>query len=101
PVRLWCDRSFTIQGSGTVVTGTLGAGTLRVGDHLGLVSAAGVREAVVRGLQSEDVAHESVGPVSRVAVNLRRVEAGEAGREAVLITPGAFALARVIDVRLE
>ncbi|QFG69873.1 SelB C-terminal domain-containing protein [Ornithinimicrobium pratense] len=101
PVRLWCDRSFTIQGSGTVVTGTLGAGTLRVGDHLGLVSAAGVREAVVRGLQSEDVAHESVGPVSRVAVNLRRVQAGEAGREAVLVTPGAFVLARVVDVRLE
>ncbi|WP_131106144.1 SelB C-terminal domain-containing protein [Ornithinimicrobium sufpigmenti] len=101
PVRLWCDRSFTIQGSGTVVTGTLGAGTLRVGDHLALVSSAGAREAVVRGLQSEDVAHESVGPVSRVAVNLRRVDAAEAGRESVLITPGAFALARVIDVRLE
>ena len=101
PVRLWCDRSFTIQGSGTVVTGTLGAGTLRVGDHLGLVSTSDVREVVVRGLQSEDVAHDSVGPVSRVAVNLRRVEADEADRESVLVTLDAFALARVVDVRLE
>lgn len=101
PVRLWCDRSFTIQGSGTVVTGTLGAGTLRVGDRLALVSTATVREVAVRGLQSEDVAHPSVGPVSRVAVNLRRVDTDDARRESVLVTPGAFALARVVDVRLE
>src|SRR5260370_1254555 len=33
-VRLWIDRSFTITGHGTVVTGTLAAGTLRVGDQL-------------------------------------------------------------------
>ena len=100
PVRLWCDRSFSIQGSGTVVTGTLGSGTLRVGDRLGLVSTSAVREVVVRGLQSEDVAHQVVGPVSRVAVNLRRVETDEADRESVLVTLGAFALARVVDVRL-
>src|SRR5213595_3132034 len=33
PVRLWVDRSFSIRGSGTVVTGTLAAGRLRVGDE--------------------------------------------------------------------
>src|SRR5581483_2773227 len=32
PVRLWVDRAFTVRGAGTVVTGTLSAGTLRVGD---------------------------------------------------------------------
>ncbi|NEB13915.1 selenocysteine-specific translation elongation factor, partial [Streptomyces coelicoflavus] len=32
-VRLWLDRAFTVRGHGTVVTGTLGAGTLRVGDR--------------------------------------------------------------------
>ncbi|MBQ1020849.1 SelB C-terminal domain-containing protein [Micromonospora sp. D93] len=48
PVRLWVDRSFTVRGSGTVVTGTLGAGRLRVGDELEL---AGADEPVrVRGL---------------------------------------------------
>ncbi|EEP69834.1 selenocysteine-specific translation elongation factor, partial [Micromonospora sp. ATCC 39149] len=36
PVRLWVDRSFTITGSGTVVTGTLGGGRLAVGDELEL-----------------------------------------------------------------
>ena len=33
-VRLWVDRSFTVRGAGTVVTGTLAAGTIRVGDEL-------------------------------------------------------------------
>ena len=35
-VRLWVDRSFTVRGSGTVITGTLSAGTLRRGDTLQL-----------------------------------------------------------------
>ncbi|AXH96544.1 selenocysteine-specific translation elongation factor [Ornithinimicrobium avium] len=100
PVRLWCDRSFTVAGSGTVVTGTLGAGTLHTGDVLELLPAGGRREVVVRGLHSGDVAHEVVGPVSRVAANLRRTGTGDVGRGSVLVTPGAFAVARVLDVAL-
>ena len=101
PVRLWCDRSFTISGAGTVVTGTLGAGTLRTGDHLTLLSGEASREVVVRGLQSEDLPHDEVRPVSRVAVNLRRTETDVTGRSPVLFTPGAYAEAHVIDVTLE
>lgn len=100
PVRLWCDRSFTVAGSGTVVTGTLGAGTLRTGDALEVLPGARAREVVVRGLHSGDVPHEEVGPVSRVAVNLRRTGTEEAGRGSVLVAPGAFAVARVVDVAL-
>ncbi|WP_237565646.1 SelB C-terminal domain-containing protein [Ornithinimicrobium cavernae] len=100
PVRLWCDRSFTVPGAGTVVTGTLGAGTLRTGDHLTLLSGDRSREVVVRGLHSEDVAHDVVGPVSRVAVNLRRTETELAGRASVLFTPDSYAVAQVIDVAL-
>jgi selenocysteine-specific elongation factor len=48
-VRLWVDRSFTVRGAGTVVTGTLPAGTIRVGDRLHL---PGRRPVGVRGLQS-------------------------------------------------
>ena len=51
-VRLWIDRSFSITGAGTVVTGTLVAGTLRPGDTLSLFQATGVREVEVRGLHS-------------------------------------------------
>ncbi len=51
-VRLWVDRAFTIRGAGTIVTGTLGAGRLRVDDELELATAEGTRRVAVRGLQS-------------------------------------------------
>lgn len=43
PVRLWVDRAFSVKGAGTVVTGTLAAGTLRVGDSLKVATAGGER----------------------------------------------------------
>src|SRR5690606_32188293 len=70
-VRLWADRVFTVRGAGTVVTGTLGAGRIAVGDELEL-SGSG-RRASVRGLQSLGRAREEVTAVARVAVNLRGV----------------------------
>ena len=100
PVRLWSDRSFSIPGAGTVVTGTLGAGTIRTGDRLTLLDHGTAREVTVRGLHSQDEAREAVGPVSRVAVNLRRVEADEIGRSVVLLTPEAFVLSEIVDVAL-
>ena len=48
PVRLWVDRSFTIRGAGTVVTGTLPSGRIAVGDE----PAAAGSPVRVRGLQS-------------------------------------------------
>ncbi|WP_346780595.1 GTP-binding protein [Janibacter sp. DB-40] len=100
PVRLWGDRSFSISGAGTVITGTLGAGTLRSGDRLTLLDHGTAREVTVRGLHSQDSAREQVGPVSRVAVNLRGVEADTVGRSLVLLTPDAFEPADVVDVAL-
>ena len=86
PVRLWVDRAFTVRGSGTVVTGTLGAGGLRTGDELQL----GDRTARVRGLQSLGRPYDSVGAVARVAVNLRGGERSDVARGDALLTPGAW-----------
>ena len=96
PVRLWVDRAFTVRGSGTVVTGTLGAGTLRVGDELSLRGRA-VR---VRGLHSLGTAYDEVRAVARVAVNLRGVERDEVERGDALLTAGAWRDAATLDVRL-
>jgi selenocysteine-specific elongation factor len=96
PVRLWVDRAFTIRGSGTVVTATLGAGTLRVGDELELHGEP-VR---VRGLQSLGAAVAQVSAVARVAVNLRAVPRDRVGRGDALVTPGRFHQAGEVDVRL-
>ncbi len=98
PVRLWIDRAFTIRGAGTVVTGTLAAGTLRVGDPLQL--SPGARPAVVRGLQALGVGYEQVPAPARVAVNLRGVARAEVGRGQALLTPDRWLETGVVDVRL-
>jgi selenocysteine-specific elongation factor len=98
PVRLWVDRSFTVKGSGTVVTGTLTAGTLSSHDRLVLASSG--REVHVRGLQSLGRPVERVGSVARVAVNLRGVEKADVGRGDALLTPNAWRTTSAVDVLL-
>ncbi|MFI7673147.1 selenocysteine-specific translation elongation factor [Actinophytocola sp. NPDC049390] len=95
-VRLWVDRAFTIRGAGTVVTGTLAAGTLRVGDELAL----GGRRVTVRGLQALGQPHDEVAAVARVAVNLRGVDRDEVRRGDALLTPAAWRTTAEVDVRL-
>lgn len=95
-VRLWVDRAFTVRGSGTVVTGTLGAGRLAVGDELELNG----RTVRVRGLHSLGTAYDEVAAVARVAVNLRGVERDGVERGDTLLSPGAWRDAGTLDVRL-
>ncbi|MEB3032346.1 selenocysteine-specific translation elongation factor [[Mycobacterium] nativiensis] len=98
-LRLWVDRSFTITGAGTVVTGTLTGGTLAVGDHLQLLDRGSARAVVVRGLQSCGEPHSSIGPTARVAVNLRGVSAGDARRGGALVRPDEWLTTTAVDVQ--
>ncbi len=95
-VRLWVDRAFTVRGAGTVVTGTLSAGTIRVGDEL---EHAGQR-VTVRGLQSLGRDHTEVAAVARVALNLRGVDRRHIARGDTVRTPGAWLDTTEIDVSL-
>jgi selenocysteine-specific elongation factor len=98
PVRLWVDRSFSIRGSGTVVTGTLAAGQLRTGDELEL---AGSGERVrIRALQALGEPADRVAAVARVAVNLRGVDRDRVRRGDALLTPGRYGAPQVADVRI-
>jgi selenocysteine-specific elongation factor len=97
PVRLWVDRAFTIRGSGTVVTGTLTGGTLRVRDDLDL----GGRSVRIRGLQSLGAPLDTVRAVARVAVNLRGVDVDEVARGDALLTPGHWVGTSAVDVRVD
>jgi selenocysteine-specific elongation factor len=99
PVRLWIDRAFTIRGAGTVVTGTLPAGRLQVGDELELHPAG--RRVVVRALQSRKQQCEHVDALARVAVNLRGVDRDDVSRGMALTTPGAWCPTRELDVLAE
>jgi selenocysteine-specific elongation factor len=96
PVRLWIDRAFTIRGAGTVVTGTLAAGTVAAEDRLVL----GDREVVVRGVQSLGAPVERAAATARVALNLRGVAVEELSRGDALLTPGAFRGTELVDVSL-
>ncbi len=122
-VRLWLDRVFTVKGAGTVVTGTLEAGTVAVGDRLDAFSeirhssagiaagsaeasgATGVRRArrtvTVRGVEALGRARESVSGTARVALNLRGVAAGAMARGDVLTTLGAWHVTTCVDTRLD
>jgi selenocysteine-specific elongation factor len=95
-VRLWVDRAFTVRGSGTVVTGTLAAGTVAVGDELQL----GDRRARVRSVQSLGEPVDAVGAVARVALGLRGVDRDEVDRGDALLTPGAWRAVTELDARL-
>jgi selenocysteine-specific elongation factor len=98
-VRLWVDRAFTIRGAGTVVTGTLAAGTLHVGDEL-VMSPSG-RHVTVRGLQSLGAPVPHAAAVTRVAVNLRGVPRSAVHRGDALLTPGGWLGTDTVDVRLD
>ncbi|MEU6417839.1 SelB domain-containing protein [Streptomyces spiralis] len=97
-VRLWLDRAFTVRGHGTVVTGTLGAGTLRVGDRL--VTGDGSAVLRVRGLQCLKQERTAVSGVARVAVNVHGDRDGELRRGQVLLTPDRWLRTDLIDVRV-
>ncbi|MEO6712149.1 MAG: SelB C-terminal domain-containing protein [Mycobacteriales bacterium] len=96
-VRLWVDRSFTIRGAGTVVTGTLQAGALIAGERLALASTG--QHLRVRGLETLGVAQDAVTAVSRVAVNVSGA-AGKIGRGDALLTFAQWRATSEIDVRL-
>lgn len=96
PVRLWIDRAFSVKGAGTVVTGTLQSGTLTVGDELDL---QGFGRVHIRGLHSQNEEKQRVGPVTRVALNLRGCSVDEVARGDVLTATGTWPPRSVIDVR--
>src|SRR5580658_776146 len=98
PVRLWVDRSFSIRGSGTVVTGTLPAGTIRSGQELLLTPS--MRPARIRGLESLGEPVASVSGVARVALNLRGIPADRPARGMALVDAGRWTMTKVADVRL-
>lgn len=94
--HLSVDRVFTISGFGTVVTGTLLGGQLRVGDEIEL--QPGEKRGRVRSLQSYKQSVDIAQPGSRVAVNISGVEKTEATRGQKLTLPGQIYPTLMADV---
>ncbi|MCP1265454.1 selenocysteine-specific translation elongation factor [Aeromonas hydrophila] len=97
--RLYVDRVFTANGTGTVLTGTLQQGSLKVGDKLRLYPAD--REVQVRSLQAYHQSVDEIGAVCRVAVGLKKVPHKEVVRGHCLTsTVGQCEAATHLIVRL-
>jgi selenocysteine-specific elongation factor len=96
--RLSVDRSFTMAGFGTVVTGTARDGSFRVGDEVELLP--GGRRGRIRGLQTHRRKLESSVPGSRLALNLSGVEVGQVQRGDWVTRPGTYAPTQRIDALL-
>ncbi len=86
--RLWVDRSFTITGAGTVVTGTLLGGSLAVDDAVEAYPKG--LQGRVRGIQSHETTHDSVGPGRRVALNLGGIDYEDLERGDLIAAPGQW-----------
>ena len=105
--RLWIDRAFAVAGTGTVVTGTLTGGVIRVGDELEIVPAVTQhRRAVrVRGIQTQKRTRTEAGPGNRVALGLtgrgaERLSHRQIGRGQAVVRPGQWQPTSVLDASL-
>ena len=98
PVRLPVDRVFSVLGIGTVVTGTLWSGTVRVGDALEVLPrGAPVRVRQIQ-VHEESVAQAVAG--QRTALAVHGADREEIARGDWFVTPGAFRPSAILDVRL-
>lgn len=96
--RLPVDRTFTMPGFGTVVTGTLVDGTLRIGDEV-VVLPRGTRGRV-RGLQSHKRKSETSMPGSRTAANISGITLEEVLRGDVIAHLGDYRPTARLDVSM-
>jgi selenocysteine-specific elongation factor len=99
PTRLFVDRSFTLRGIGTVVTGTLWSGSIGGGDDLRV--EPGGRDVRVRSVQVHDRAVERAEAGQRVAVALPGVARDQIHRGDALVAAGAYAPSFRLDVELD
>jgi len=99
PFRLAVDRSFTIAGAGTVVTGTVYSGTVRLDDHL-LLTPSG-REVRVRGIHAQNHPAAEGHAGQRCALNLAGLGKEEVSRGDWVVSPELHTPAQCFDAHLK
>ncbi|HEX3669402.1 MAG TPA: selenocysteine-specific translation elongation factor [Acidimicrobiia bacterium] len=99
--RLWVDRVFAAKGAGTVVTGTLAGGSLRVDDEVEVGPRA--RRARIRAIETAHHQLDMASPGTRVALNLAgpAMERRAVRRGDGVVRAGQWQLTDVVDVGLE
>lgn len=99
PLRLPVDRAFVIDGFGTVITGTLIQGAVKVGDTVEIVPPG--LEVRVRNIQVHDSDVKEAKAGSRVALNLSGIEKGQVERGSVISNPGYYRQTDLLDLSVD
>ena len=96
--RLPIDRAFSLSGFGTIITGTLLAGTISKDDSLQMYPVG--KECKIRSIQVHGQDVEKCYAGQRVAINLSNVKKSEISRGCVLAPPNNMKNTELLDVRL-
>ena len=98
PYRLPIDRVFSVDGFGTVVTGTLTEGCVSEGDAAMLVPS--MTETRIRNLQVHGATVQTAYAGQRVAINLAGLKKSDISRGDTVAKPGSVRVSRMLDVKL-
>ncbi len=99
PARLPIDRVFSVEGFGTVVTGTLWRGTIHTGDTLTLLPSG--RETRVRRVQVHGHTVDAASAGQRTAIAIHGIEREQVTRGDWLVAPDSLRASQILDVRFE
>ena len=99
PTRLFVDRVFTIAGSGTVVTGTLGGAGIHIGEEL--IVARNQKTTRIRSIQQHGSSKDRALPRARCAINVSSLTTDDIHRGDVLITADTWHMTEVFDCSVE
>ncbi len=98
PFRLPIDRVFSVKGFGTVVTGTVASGEIKVGDDVVILPHE--KKAKVRNIQVQGKNAQISKIGERCALNLQGIEKGEIKRGDIIASEGAFKPTTMLDVKV-
>jgi selenocysteine-specific elongation factor len=92
------DRSFSIKGHGTVVTGSILSGKIRIGDTIELFPAQ--QQLRIRGIQTHGESAKTAGIGERTALNVMNIAKDQIERGNVVATAGYFQPSNLFDAKL-
>lgn len=99
PARLNIDRVFSIKGFGTVVTGTIIEGQIKLNDELEIYPRG--KKAVVRNIQVHGNNEEEAFAGQRTAINLANIKVNDIERGDILAAPDSLLESMMIDVKIK
>lgn len=99
PARLNIDRVFSVKGFGTVITGTIIEGIIKLNDELEIYPSG--KRVMVRNIQVHSKNEEIAYAGQRTAINLSNVKVSDINRGDILAAPDSMLDSMMIDVKIK